>query len=330
MTDPSPPNARTGLLYGLAAHGLWGLMPLYFHALGEVPAFELLAHRVVWCFVVLVGVVTMTRGWPDLFHRLRARRTFWMLVASGVLIGVNWYLYIYCVVTHQVIQGSLGYFINPLLSVVLGLVLFRERLRAAQWAAVAIAAAGLAYLVHITGEVPWLALLLAMSFGMYGALRKVAPVDGLQGVLVETTVWLPAALGAVIYWTAAGAGVFLMRDRTFDALLLSSGVVTAVPLLCFGQAARRLPLTTLGFLQYLAPSLQFLLAYFVLGERQTFGPERWAGFAFIWVALAVFSADSVVAAHQRRRVDVAPALSGKTSAAEVSGYTQAMSHVIGD
>jgi chloramphenicol-sensitive protein RarD len=299
MIEPSASRARAGLLYGLAAHGLWGLMPLYFAALGEIKAFELLAHRIVWCFVVLVGIVTATRGWPELWRRVRVRRTFWLLFASGVFIGINWYAFIYGVVANQVIQGSLGYFINPLVSVVFGLVLFRERLRPLQWLAVLIAAAGLAYPIYVTGEVPWIALVLAGSFGLYGVLRKIAPVDGVQGLTVETVVCLPPALGYVIYLSAAGAGAFGTRGPTFDTLLLASGVVTAVPLLCFGQAARRLPLTTLGFLQYLAPSLQFLLAYFVLGERKTFGPERLAGFVLIWLALAVFSLDSLFAVRRR-------------------------------
>jgi chloramphenicol-sensitive protein RarD len=298
MTAPPANNSRAGLLYGLAAHGLWGLMPLYFVALGEISAFELLAHRIVWCFVVLVGIVTATRGWPELWRRVRVARTFWLLLASGLFIGVNWYVFIYGVVTNQVIQGSLGYFINPLVTVVFGLVLFRERLRPLQWLAVLIAAAGLAYLIYVTGEVPWIALVLAGSFGLYGVLRKVAPVDGIQGLTFETVVCLPPALGYLIYLSVAGAGAFGTRGPTFDALLLASGVVTAVPLLCFGQAARRLPLTTMGFLQYLAPSLQFLLAYFVLGERKTFGPERLAGFALIWVALAVFSVESLFAARR--------------------------------
>jgi chloramphenicol-sensitive protein RarD len=298
MTAPSASAARAGLLYGLAAHGLWGLMPLYFAALGEINALELLAHRIVWCFVVLFAILTATRGWPELWRRVRVRRTFWLLCASGVFIGINWYVFIYGVVTNQVIQGSLGYFINPLVTVVFGLVLFRERLPPVQWLAVLIAASGLAYLIYVTGEVPWIALVLAGSFGLYGLVRKVAPVDGVQGLMVETVVCLPPALGYVIYLSATGTGAFGTRGPAFDALLLASGVVTAVPLLCFGQAARRLPLTTMGFLQYLAPSLQFLLAYFVLGERKTFGPERLAGFALIWVALAVFSVESLSAARR--------------------------------
>jgi chloramphenicol-sensitive protein RarD len=299
MTAPTATSARAGLLYGLAAHGLWGVLPLYFVALGEMHPLELLAHRIVWCFVVLVGVVTATRGWPELWRRVRVRRTLGLLVASGFFIGANWYTFIYGFETHQVAECSLGYFVNPLFSVVLGLVLFRERLRPLQWLAVLVAAAGMAYLVHATGKVPWLALVVAVSFGLYGALRKAAPVDGLQGLTVETVVCLPPALGCVIYLSATGAGAFGTRGPAFDALLLGTGVVTAVPLFCFGQAARRLPLTTLGFLQYLAPSLQFLLAYFVLGERKAFTPERLGGFALIWLALAVFSVESLAAARRR-------------------------------
>jgi chloramphenicol-sensitive protein RarD len=165
---------------------------------------------------------------------------------------------------------------------------------------VAIAATGLGYLIYITGELPWLALALALSFGLYGLIRKVTPVDGMQGLMVETAVWLPPALGCVLYFGVTGTGLFLMKSRQLDGLLLASGLVTAVPLLCFGQAARRLPLTTLGFLQYIAPSLQFLIAYYVLGERKNFGPEKLTGFVMIWIALVVFSLDSLIAAQRRR------------------------------
>lgn len=300
IPDHHSSNSRAGLLYGLAAHGLWGLMPLYFVALGTISSFELFAHRIVWCFALLFGIVTATGGWPQLFRRLRNGPTAVLLALSGVLIGVNWFLFIYGVESKQVTEASLGYFINPLFNVLLGLVIFHERLRPAQWLAVAIAAAGIVYLIAVTGQIPWLALALAGSFGLYGLLRKITVVDGIQGLLVETVLWLPLGVSLVAYWTMTGQGVFLTKDRTFDALLLASGVVTAVPLFCFGQAARRLSMTTLGFLQYLAPTLQFLLAYYYLNEKQNFGPERLAGFVCVWLALGIFSIDSLIAVRRSR------------------------------
>jgi chloramphenicol-sensitive protein RarD len=271
-------------------------MPLYFRAVAAVRPAELLAHRIVWCALVLAGLLTALGRWRDLARCLRTGRTTALLLASAVLIATNWLVYIYGVWTQRILHTSLGYFVNPLFSVLLGMAFFRERLRPWQWAALALAAAGLAHQVVAAGELPWIALVLAGSFGLYGLIRKAAPVDGLVGLTVETLMLLPAAAACLGCWAWAGTSSFGKGDATVDGLLLLSGVVTAVPLLCFGQAARGLRLSTLGFLQYLAPSIQFLLAVSLLGEP--FRRQQQITFGCTWAALAVFTAESVLA---RRR-----------------------------
>jgi chloramphenicol-sensitive protein RarD len=292
----------------VAAYGLWGVIPLYFKALGDVSPLEVLAHRIVWCFVLLAAVLTAARRWPDFARSLRDRRTLALLVCSSLLVAANWLVYIHGVATHRVTQTSLGYFINPLFSVVLGMVFFRERLRPGQWAAVALAAAGVGYLLAVSGDLPWIPLALAGSFGLYGLVRKIAPVDALTGLTAETLILLPPAVGLLLCWGWGGVLTFGRGDVGHDGLLAASGVVTALPLLCFGQAARRLPLSMLGFLQYLAPSVQFVLALTVFGEP--FRPEQQRSFGLVWAGLALFTVESVLA--QRGRGPVAEVLPPET------------------
>ena len=295
-----PESGRGGLLYGLAAHGIWGVMPLYIWAMDRVPPYEILAQRIVWCGVFLLVLLTVFRRWADLGRCLRTPRTLGLLTISSFLIAANWYCYIYAANNNETIQASLGYFINPLFSVLLGMVVFHERLRPVQWLAVLLAAAGVLVLVVAGRELPWIALALTVSFGFYGLVRKLTPVDALVGLTVETMILIPGAMACVLYWLATGSGSFAHSGPATDALLLGTGVVTAVPLLCFGQAARRLPLTTLGLLQYIAPSVQFLLAVWVRGEP--FAASRAVSFALIWTALLIFSVESLV---RTRRLDVA-------------------------
>jgi chloramphenicol-sensitive protein RarD len=290
-------DRTSGLLYGLACYGLWGVVPLYFWALGQVPPAEVLAHRIVWCSLVMALILTRLRRWDAVARCLRERRTLLLLSGSTLLIAANWFVYVYGVYTHRTIQTSLGYFINPLVNILLGMVFFRERLRRGQWLAVALAALGLALLVRAMGELPWIALALAFSFGGYGLLRKMAPVDGLVGLSVETFLLIVPSAGWLIYLAATGSGVFAQGDWRTDGLLMLSGVVTAAPLICFGQAARRLPLSTLGFLQYLAPSLQFVVALLVFREHCP--PEQFLSFGLIWTALAVITLESVLARRRR-------------------------------
>jgi chloramphenicol-sensitive protein RarD len=299
VTEKQRREQRGGLFYGLAAYGLWGLMPLYFLAVDRAGPLEILAHRIVWCLVLLVVLLTLYRSWPDLARSLRSRKTVLLLLAGGVLIAFNWFIYIYGVSARRVVENSLGYFINPLFSVLLGVVFFRERPRPGQWAALALAAAGMVYLVARVGTVPWIALSLAGSFGLYGLARKVAPVDALVGLFVETAVLAPVAAGCVLYWHATGTAAVDRFGWGFFGLLVLGGPATALPLLCFGRAARLLPLSTIGFLQYLAPSLQFILAVSLLGEP--FRPEQQISFGCIWAALAIYTAESLLVQRIRAR-----------------------------
>jgi chloramphenicol-sensitive protein RarD len=297
VAEERPDHARAGLLYGLAAYGLWGLVPLYFKAIVQVPPAETLAHRVVWSVVFLAGVLSLTGRWPDLVRCFRSRPLLLILLASTLLIGLNWFVFIYAVSQRQVLETSLGYFITPLVNVLLGMVFFGERLRPRQWLALTLAAGGVLILAVAAGQVPWIALTLAVSFGTYGLLRKMAPIDGLISLAVETLLLFPAAVGFLGFLAWDDAISWGAIDRTTDVLLPLSGVVTTVPLLCFGAAARRLRLSTLGFLQYLSPSLAFLLAVGPFGEP--FTTEQMASFGCIWTALAIYSADSVLAYRRR-------------------------------
>jgi chloramphenicol-sensitive protein RarD len=293
---PAREKPAAGLLFGLAAYGYWGLMPVYFKAVQEVPPGKLLAHRVVWCAPLMVLALTLLRRWPDFIRCLSSRRLRGLLTVSSLLIATNWLLYILGVTTGRVVETSLGYFINPLFSVLLGILFFRERLRPWQTAAVLLAAAGIAYSLRSLGGVPWIALGLAGSFGLYGLVRKVSGVESLTGLTVETLVLTPPAVGYLVWQSAQGNAVFGGVGTVGRILVLASGVVTAIPLLCFGAAARRLPLSTLGFLQYIAPSMQLALAVGWYGEP--FTVDHAISFGFIWAGLALFSAESIFVRHR--------------------------------
>lgn len=282
---------REGLFYGLAAYGLWGLVPLYFRLLvGHLGALDILAYRVVWSMVFLTAVLFAGRRWGKVRDVLRNRQAVVVLSVTTVLIALNWLFYILAVVLEKVVQASLGYFITPLFSVVLGMVFFQEKLRPLQWLALGLATCGVLRLAWVGGEWPWIAIILAVSFGFYGLLRKRIPVDGLVGLSVETLFLLPAAGGYFLFaWLSEPPDLWHF-DPVLALLLFLSGIVTAVPLLCFGQAAQRLPLSTLGFMQYLSPSLQLVIAVAIFGEELSW--EQFYCFVLIWVALALFSVDS--------------------------------------
>jgi chloramphenicol-sensitive protein RarD len=283
-------DSRIGILAGLAAYGLWGLMPLYFTALRHVPAYEILAQRIVWCAVFLAAIVTAAGRWPEIVGGFRSPRFIGLFLVTSVLLSINWLVYIHGVTSGQTIETSLGYFINPLLNVALGMIFFRERLRPIQLAAVALAGVGVLNLVLAAGHFPWIALSIALSFALYGLFRKTAPADALLGLTLESFILLIPACMYAIYLLIYGNLHLGSTDWRTNNLLLASGVITAVPLLCFGVAAQHLRLSTLGFLQYLAPTGQFLLAIIVLGEEMT--RERWISFVCIWTALAVYSLDT--------------------------------------
>lgn len=288
-------KTREGFFYALLAYGWWGLVPIYFHALDGVDALEILAQRILWSLVLLVLLLTWMRRWEDLRTAFRTPYVRGMLFFSAFLVGGNWYLYIFAVSTKQIMQGSLGYFINPLINVLLGMIFFRETLRPLQWLAVFAAGAGVLHMSIAASEFPSLALALGVSFGFYGMLRKMTPVDGLIGLSVETVFLLPLAAGYLFYLDSTSGMALGGGDWQRNLLLLGSGVVTAVPLLCFGQATQRLPLSTLGFMQYLSPTIQLLVAVLIFDE--VFDHSRLLSFGMIWIGLVVFTFDSI--AHFR-------------------------------
>lgn len=270
---------------GLGAYAMWGVLPLYFKALTEVGATEIVAHRILWSLLFLGALATWWRKWPGIRSALATRRVALTLLLTAVLIGVNWLVYIYAVVSGHVLEGSLGYYLNPLVNVLLGVFLLKEKLSRLQKAAVLLAGAGVAILAVGAGGAIWISLTLAASFAVYGYLRKVAPVDSLEGLWIETLILAPIAFAWLMWLTRTGGSAFL-DSRTTDLLLVLGGAVTAIPLLLFTAAARRLAYSTLGFLQYVAPSIQFLLAVLVFGEPLT--TAHIVCFAAIWIALAIF------------------------------------------
>jgi chloramphenicol-sensitive protein RarD len=293
--DPS--RERTGLLLGLGAYLSWGVLPLYFKALAHVPATEIVAHRIIWSVVLLAVIVTLWRRWSAIAAALSAGRVVITLIVTSLLIAVNWLTYIYAVVSGQLLEGSLGYYLNPLVNVLLGVVLLKEKLSRPRLAATLLAAAGVAALAVGAGSGLWISLTLAVSFGLYGFVRKVAPVDSLEGLSIETAILAPIALGWVLWLQQTGSGGFGQYGWGTDVLLALGGMVTAIPLLLFTGAARRLPYSTLGFLQYIAPSLQFLLAVLAFGEPLT--TAHMICFGAIWTALAIFTLDGLWTARSR-------------------------------
>ncbi|MGH6892471.1 MAG: EamA family transporter RarD [Dongiaceae bacterium] len=297
VSVPAPTHrGGSGALYAFCAFFAWGFNPVYFKAIGRVPVVEVVAHRVVWSVLLLAMVVSVGRQWPAIARALFDRRAMAALVASTLLLSSNWGLYVWAVANERILETSIGYFINPLLSVLLGMVFLGERLNRVQMVAVALAAAGVANLTWQYGQLPWIALYLAGSFGLYGLVRKTAPVDALGGLFIETLILLPVALAYLIWLGATGTGALARADIGFDLLLILSGPVTALPLLGFAAATRRLKLSTVGFFQYLAPSTQFLLAVFVYGEPFTHAHA--VTFPLIWTALALLTGDAV--RRQRR------------------------------
>jgi chloramphenicol-sensitive protein RarD len=283
------------LLLGLGAFAIWGVLPLYFRWLGGLPAVEVLAHRVVWSLLLLVIVVSVLRRWPAV-RAAASARTLAMLAASATLIGVNWLVYIWSVNNHQTIAASLGYFINPLVNVSLGVVVLGERLRRLQGVAIAIAATGVvAMAVGAIGTL-WISLALAVSFGVYGLVRKVVAIDSLGGLLIETALLAPPSLIYLLMIAHDGGGAF-GRDAMTNGQLVLLGLVTAAPLLMFATAARRLPYSSMALLQYLTPTLQFIVAVAVFGEPLR--PLHFLVFGLIWAGCAVFAWDSVRTARAR-------------------------------
>jgi chloramphenicol-sensitive protein RarD len=282
---------HTGLAYALLAFGSWGLFPLYFTLIATVPPLEVVLHRSVWSLLLVLGVLAWQQRWAWLGETLRQPKRVALFAASALLLACNWLVYVMAVQTGHVAEASLGYFINPLVNVLLGVLVLHERLRPLQWLAVAVAAAGVLWLTWQGGRLPWIALVLAGSFGLYGLIRKTAPLGALEGLALENLLLAPLAVPALLWWSFAHDGVLVTGPASQIGWLLLSGPLTALPLLWFAGAARRLKLSTLGLVQYLGPTLQLMLAVWVFHEP--FDHMRLVGFVMIWSALALVSADAL-------------------------------------
>jgi chloramphenicol-sensitive protein RarD len=287
-------------LYGVAAYTMWGLFPLYWPLLKPSGAVEILAHRMVWSLVAVAAVLLVRRHWSWIRELARQPRKLALLTLAAIVVTINWGTYIYAVNTGHVVESALGYFINPLVSVLFGVVLLRERLRPLQWAAVGFGAVAVLVLTLDYGRLPWIALTLAVSFGVYGLVKKKANVAATEGLAVETLVLLLPALGYLVFLQASGEATFPHQGVGHAVLLVEAGIVTALPLICFGAAAIRVPLSTIGLLQYIAPILQFACG--VLIAKETMPPSRWIGFSIVWLALAIFTYDSIRAARAAARI----------------------------
>lgn len=286
-------RSRHGVIYGLLSYGLWGLVPLYFRLVTSAGLIEVLAHRTFWSCALLAAVITLLGRWGDLLRAIRRPKVVLALAASTLLLAVNWVTYLHAVYSNQVVEASLGYFLNPLVNVVIGVAILGERLRRWQLASVLLALLGVAIL-----GAPPIAVTLAVTFAFYGLLRKTVAADGLLGLFVETALLAPLAVAYLGYLAVTARGAFVASDPEMCALLAASSLVTAAPLLLFAAAARRLRFSTLGFLQYLAPTTQFLLAVFVFGEVMT--PIKWTAMSLIWAAVAIYSIDALRVYRRQR------------------------------
>jgi chloramphenicol-sensitive protein RarD len=293
-----------GLAAGTAAFTIWGLFPVYLHPLSFVPAIQVIAHRVTWSCVFLLAWMLLRGELRRLAATLARPRLLAGLATSACLITCNWLVYVWSVTHAHIVDTSLGYYINPLVNVLLGVLVLRERLNPVQWIAIALAALAVTYLALLAGRPPWIALALAFSFSLYGFVRKVISVEALPGLATETLLLLPLAAAYLLWCEAAGSGALTRSGPAIAALLVGSGIVTAVPLFLFATAARLLPYSTVGVLQYIAPSLQLVCG--VLFYHESFAPARAAGFAIVWVALALYAADGLWRARRAAR-GVSPA-----------------------
>lgn len=291
-------QAGIGTLLGVVAYGLWGLFPLYFRALDDVSPVEVVANRIVWSLVFVSILTLVTRSWAKTIATATSRKNVLLLGISGGLLALNWGVYVYAIASDQVLEASLGYFINPLVSVGLGVVLLRERLRVGQWIAVAVAVVAVGVLTFSYGRLPWISLLLAGTFALYGLIKKRVGVGAVESLTIETAVVAPVALVVMVAMAATGSAAMTSDGPSTILLLVLLGPVTALPLLAFGGAATRIPLSTLGLMQYLTPVLQFILAVLVFGE--TMSQTRWVGFILVWLSLAIMSVDGLRNARTSR------------------------------
>ncbi len=291
---------KRGIAFGVGAYFLWGILPIYWKAIESVDSFEILAHRIVWSMVLLTGIIGIRRSWAQI-RRLKASSVVRLLIAGGLL-TVNWATYIWAVNNGHIVESSLGYFINPLLNVALGVIVLRERLDAAQWTAIGVAAAGVSYMAITVGTVPWIALVLATSFATYALLKKqMVALGPFESLTVEIALVLVPAFAFLAILGSKGEGSFGIAGPRITLLLILTGLATALPLLLFGAAATRIPLSTIGLLQYIAPSMQFLIGVVVYGE--VVGSDRMVGFILVWTALAIYTISGL---FRRRRTVTQP------------------------
>uniref|UniRef100_UPI00140D74CB EamA family transporter RarD n=1 Tax=Streptomyces sp. YIM 98790 TaxID=2689077 RepID=UPI00140D74CB len=309
---------RTGLALGLTAFGMWGLLPVYWHALDATPPDELLAHRMVWSLPSALLLLLLVRRWSWIRDLLRRPRRLALVFLSAALISLNWYLFIWTVANDRVIEASLGYFINPLITIAIGVLLLRERLRPAQWTAVGIGASAVLVMSVAYGQVPWLALSLSVSFAVYGLVKKQTGLDGLEGFSADAALQFLPALGYLLLLGSRGESTFTGEGAGHTLLLVGTGMVTALPLIFFGAAAVRVPLSTVGLMQYLAPTTMFLLG--VLAFHEEMPPERWAGFLLVWTALTLLTWDALRQSRlSRAALRAARERAGATAAARPDG-----------
>jgi chloramphenicol-sensitive protein RarD len=294
-------NVNKGFISAASAFAIWGIFPLYFHALHQAPPVQIIAHRIVWSCVFILGWMYFRGELGSLRAALANRGVLLRLAVTATLISANWFAYVYGVATGRVVEASLGYFIGPLVNVLLGVVLLSEKLTRAQWTAVTLATTGVGYLTFMAGGLPWIALTLAFSFSSYGLLRKVVKVEALPGLATETLLLAPLAVGYLLWCESAGRGALGHIGPITDALLIASGPLTAIALFLFARGTRLLPYSTIGVLQYITPSLQFACGVFVLHEP--FDHARAIGFAIIWAALVIYAGESVrLSRRQQARV----------------------------
>jgi chloramphenicol-sensitive protein RarD len=284
-----------GLWYGLAAYSIWGLFPIYWKLIEFVPADQIIAHRIVWSFLLLALVRALPIGRRERMNLTRA--VVGLYTAAALLIAVNWFVYVWAVVHHFIVETSLGYFITPLVNVLLGVVILRERLRAFQWVAIALAAAGVGYLAIVYGDVPWIAIGLAVTFGTYGLVKKKAPLGPVPGLTLETGLLFLPAVAFLLATELRGRGAFLELAAGTKALVAAAGPVTTLPLVLFAAAVQRVPLSAIGILQFIAPTIQFLLG--VLVYKEPFSHQQLVGFALVWSAVIVFGGEGMLATRRR-------------------------------
>jgi len=299
-------ESSKGLLTAGFAFALWGLFPLYFKAIASAQPVEILCHRIVWSLLATVSLLFISKKAGKLRKRLQNRKIILPYILTSILISVNWLLYIWAVNNDFIVEASLGYYINPLINVVLGLIFFKERLRFGQWFAVFLAFTGVCYLTFFYGHFPWIAIVLAFSFGFYGLLRKITPLPSLEGLCLETAMLSIPALGVLLYLIAHGQSDFVHQDTTGRLLLACSGIITSLPLLLFGFAAHRIPLATLGVVQYMTPTLQLIIGVFVYGEA--FPEKQMVGFVLVWCGLLIYAGEGLfMRIKQRKTLKVTPA-----------------------